>query len=68
MWPKAYKDYPKDTSLIQQKVEPSKGIIGCEMHDINGWGESHHQHPKPRKRGLIYTLLTAIFGTKKQNK
>jgi hypothetical protein len=40
MWTKAYKDYQRDKSLIQQQVSSGKGIIGCEMHDLNGWGTS----------------------------
>jgi hypothetical protein len=43
MWPKAYKDYKKDEPLKKMHVEPSKGIIGCEMHDLNGWGNTLHQ-------------------------
>lgn len=50
MWPKAYKNYPKDTSLKKEKVEPGKGIVGCEMHEINGWGEKHHVQRKRRRR------------------
>jgi hypothetical protein len=42
MWPKSYKDYPKDTPLVKQRVESGKGIIGCEMSEPNGWGESYH--------------------------
>jgi len=41
MWPKSYKDCPKDKPLIKYEVEPSRGIIGCEMHEINGWGNSY---------------------------
>lgn len=47
MWFKEYKDYPIDKQLIKEKVEPSHGIIGCEMHEINGWGTSY---PSPQKR------------------
>ncbi len=42
MYPKNYKDYPQDTQLKQQQVESGKGIIGCEMHELNGWGSSYH--------------------------
>lgn len=42
MWPKSYRDYKIDAPLIKQQVEPSHGIIGCEMHDLNGWGNSLH--------------------------
>ena len=43
MWPKKYRDYPVDTPLVQQKVEPGRGICGCEMHDLNGWGNTLHK-------------------------
>ncbi|HEY4832091.1 MAG TPA: hypothetical protein VIH61_05965 [Waddliaceae bacterium] len=42
MWPKFYKDYPVDSPLIKYPIEPGKGIIGCEMHELNGWGELYH--------------------------
>lgn len=57
MWPKSYKDYPKDTPLKKERASPGKGMIGCEMSELNGWGESYHipkgshpplQHPKKR--------------------
>lgn len=44
MWPKAYRDYQRDRSLIKYQVTPGKGIIGCEMHDLNGWGSTWHGH------------------------
>ncbi len=47
MWPKSYKDYELDRPLIKYQVEPSHGIIGCEMHELNGWGNTLHI---PRKR------------------
>lgn len=50
MWPKKYKDYPEDLPLTQNQVEPGKGIIGCEMHDLNGWGEAYHIFKKKEKR------------------
>ncbi|MEC7838871.1 MAG: hypothetical protein VX777_02390 [Chlamydiota bacterium] len=62
MWPKEYKDYPKDSPLKKERVSTGKGIIGCEMHEHNGWGETSHR-PKPRKRGLVYSLLNALFGS-----
>lgn len=48
MWPKKYRDYPIDTPLVQQQVETGKGICGCEMHEINGWGNTLHNQ---RRRG-----------------
>jgi hypothetical protein len=65
MWPKSYKNYPKDKPLISDQVEPENGIIGCEMHDLNGWGDSVHMRKK-RKRGVIATLLIALFGKVKK--
>ncbi len=52
MWPKSYRDYPEDTSLKKEVVEPCHGIIGCEMHDLNGWGLSYHV-PQTLKKGPI---------------
>lgn len=46
MWPKFYKNYPVDSPLIKHLTEPGHGIIGCEMHEINGWGNSCHLSSK----------------------
>jgi len=56
MWPKRYKDYPVDKPLKQEVVESGQGIVGVEMHDINGWGREHHQ-PVKRKQGLLARLF-----------
>ncbi len=56
MWQKKYKDYPEDTDLVKKKVEPGKGIVGCEMHEINGWGLTHHQYR--RRKNLFVKLFT----------
>ena len=52
MWPKNYKDYKKDERLIKYQVSPSNGIIGCEMHEFNGWGLSYHQKKQKPKNFL----------------
>jgi hypothetical protein len=39
MWPKFYRDYEIDKPVIKYQVQPGRGIVGCEMHDLNGWGE-----------------------------
>lgn len=62
MWYHEYKDYPPDTPLIQEQVSSGKGIIGCEMHELNGWGEAYHR-PLKKKRGLIETLLGFFFSS-----
>ena len=69
MWPKFYKDYPVDTPLIKYPVRPSKGIIGCQMHEINGWGDTiHHfrKHKKRKKKGYLTWLIESIFSKKKK--
>lgn len=60
MWPKQYRDYRIDKPLIKEQVEPGKGIIGCEMHDLNGWGTTMHRL-KTRKPGLLATFLHDFF-------
>lgn len=57
MWPKAYKNYPVDTDLIKEQIETGKGIIGCEMHELNGWGNTFHVPRRVKKRNLIEWLL-----------
>lgn len=57
MWHREYRDYKTDQTLIKEQVEPGRGIYGCEMHDLNGWGNTL-QHPiKKKRKGLIATLL-----------
>jgi|EndMetStandDraft_7_1072992.scaffolds.fasta_scaffold2858884_1 hypothetical protein len=63
MWFKEYRDYKIDDPLVKDKVSPSHGIIGCEMHDLNGWGEEHHIPRKKRKKGLPSILLEFLFGS-----
>lgn len=62
MWPKEYRDYPKDTPLVKERVASGKGICGCEMHDLNGWGNSLHIPKKQKKNGFFRHLLNRIFG------
>jgi len=58
MWPKVYKDYPPDTPLKHEQVESGKSIIGCEMHELNGWGDRLHV-PKSRKNKGFFQRLKA---------
>ncbi len=46
MWPKEYRDYRRDAPLKKEVVEPSHGIIGAEMHEINGWGDRADEFKK----------------------
>jgi hypothetical protein len=65
MWPKSYKDYPVDQPLIQNPLEPGKGIIGCEMDELNGWGDHIHFRARKKKKG-IFTRLMNFFKRKKK--
>ena len=67
MWHREFKDYPTDTPLIHEKVEPSRGIIGCEMHELNGWGTSHHIPRKKQRKGIIAALLFYFFDKKEKS-
>jgi hypothetical protein len=64
MWPKSYRDYKEDQDLIKSQVESGKGINGCEMHELNGWGNSYHI-PKKKKKGIIHLFLENLFSKKK---
>lgn len=70
MWQKSYRDYKKDEPLVHERVESGRGIIGCEMHELNGWGETWHICPgKSKNRGLIRVILNSLFSYfKKQDK
>jgi hypothetical protein len=61
MWFKEYRDYPIDSGLKKQQVSPGKGIIGCEMHDLNGWGNSYHEHSVEKKHGVFMTFFISLF-------
>ncbi len=60
MWPKEYEDYPVDAPLTKYPVETGKGIVGCEMHDLNGWGISHHQCQSRKKKSWFAKLLSKL--------
>ncbi|MFT4552910.1 MAG: hypothetical protein ACI9S8_001542 [Chlamydiales bacterium] len=62
MWYNSYKDCPPDEPLFKNQVEPNKGIIGCEMHERNGWGEKQHI-PSHKAKGNLATLWSFLFGT-----
>ena len=66
MWFKEYRDYPIDRPLIKEQVESGHGIIGCEMHDLNGWG-THLHSIKPKKKGLWANLMSYLFRLKKHD-
>ena len=63
MWQKEYQDYKIDQPLIHQQIEPSKGLIGCEMHEPNGWGNTLHQQRKTPKTGFsaLFVYFFRIF-------
>ncbi len=63
MWHREYRDYKTDKPLIQYQVYPGDGIIGCEMHDLNGWGNSIHKPLKKHRKSLFATLLEDWLGS-----
>jgi len=64
MWHNTYKDYKQDESWIQEKVETGNGIIGCEMNELNGWGEIYHHFPKESKKNFFRRFLENLFKRK----
>lgn len=64
MWPKNYRDYPVDTSLKHSQVKPGQGIVGCEMHEINGWGEERHVYKRKEKRSTLVDFVKSLFSKK----
>jgi len=66
MWFREYQDYPIDSTLKQERVESGKGIVGCEMHERNGWQDHIHTY-RPRKKGLISRLLDYWFGQERNS-
>lgn len=71
MWQKAYRDYKEDDPNVKNQVSPSHGIIGCEMHDLNGWGMTNHVDVSEKKRGIFATFLISFlskFSSKNKNK
>lgn len=58
MWHKEYRDYEVDKPLIKYRVEPGKGIIGCEMHDLNGWGNVIHIPFKKGRYNFFSSFLS----------
>lgn len=63
MWHKEYRDYKIDEGNNKCRVEPGKGIFGCEMHEIHGWGNTLHI-PKKKNPGKLASLIKSIFGVK----
>lgn len=67
MWFKHYRDYPHDKPIIKEQVEPSHGVIGCEMHDLYGWGTSHHITRRQWRKGLISRFFEQILKGRKKH-
>lgn len=60
MWFREYRDYPIDTPIIKEPVEPGKGIIGCQMHEINGWGNTIDFSPQKKRKSRIGTFFSYL--------
>lgn len=48
MWTKHYKDYIEDASLKKYSLRPGE-IVGCEMNELFGWGNTLHISEQERK-------------------
>ncbi len=68
MWFKEYNDYKTDKPLIKYQVEPGKGIIGCEMHDLNGWGSEYHISPRRWRSRLLSSFLSLFLKRRDRRK
>jgi hypothetical protein len=62
MWDIEYQDYEKDKPLVKEQVEPSFGIIGCQMHELNGWG-SLGKRVEVTRPGLLRSFFRWLDGT-----
>ena len=67
MWDREYRDYKPDEPLRKQNLESGRGIVGCEMHEIFGWGSRLHT-PCPPEKGFLAVLLNRWFGKAGQGK
>lgn len=65
MWHREYKDYPTDEPLVREQLKSGKGIVGCEMHDLNGWGNTLHVYRK-KKKGIFRKFFEFLFGKKEE--
>lgn len=66
MWWKEYEDCKYDEPLKKQTLEPGKGIIGCEMHERNGYGTTLHRSQYRAKKGPITKFISWLFGVKEK--
>lgn len=67
MWKNTYKDYLLDGEFIQEPREPGRGIIGCEMHEIQGWQHAYHLPVKKEKSGLFQAIKRIFTSNKVQD-
>lgn len=68
MWWKEYADYRYDKPMKRETVETGKGIIGCEMHDVHGYGTTDHKSQYYRRGGVLTGLMTYLFGFKEEER
>ncbi len=61
MWFREYRDYKIDAPLKKEQTAPGQGLIGCEMHELNGWGEEYHTPISHKKLGIFASLLSSLL-------
>ena len=58
MWRKSYKDYKENGPWKKEKRETGHGIIGCEMNERFGFGDTEVVHKKKKKaKHRLWTLF-----------
>lgn len=68
MWYREYRDYKPDEPLRKQTLKSGQGIVGCEMHEIFGWGNHLHHPCQPKKSFLSNLFLWFRKGKKRDDK
>jgi hypothetical protein len=66
MWYTEYANCPPDFPLKKEQVAPGKGIIGCEMHEINGWGNHYHLENFSNNRVTLSVISYDVYDYAKE--
>ena len=66
MWRNTYEDCPVDELLSREQIETGASIIGCQMKELNGWGEKQDLPIKPKSGGILKALIDLFFTRKSE--
>ena len=42
-----YRDYRHDGRLMHHSLHSGRGVVGCEMREFFGWGDTLHRRGRP---------------------